>query len=215
MTLNKYTEITNYFNALFALKEVKDDAELKGKALKLKLELNGIYTEVEAITSDAIENVDTSMEGIHQALNSYKTNLLELFNYLDKNNADTFMLMESLRSSGMKAVELALENIAALINNENNKMKEEKMNTENNTNTAAAADKIKEEIANEAQGNEAEKASESSKCNCEEGIRFPLWAGVAALVGVVGVSAYAGYRYGYNKGQDECSVIIINNGGNE
>ena len=213
MTLNKYAEITQYFNALFALKEVKDDKEVKGKALKLKLELNGIYTEVEAITSDAIENVDTSMEGIHQALNSYKTNLLELFNYLDKNNADTFMLMESLRSSGMKAVELALENIAALINNETKTKKEEKMNTENNTN--AAADKIKEEIANEVQGNEAEKASESSKCNCEEGITFPLWAGVAALVGVVGVSAYAGYKYGYNKGQDECSVIIINNGGNE
>ena len=213
MTLNKYAEITQYFNALFALKEVKDDTEVKGKALKLKLELNGIYTEVEAITSDAIENVDTSMEGIHQALNSYKTNLLELFNYLDKNNADTFMLMESLRSSGMKAVELAVENIAALINNETKIKKEEKMNTENNTN--AAADKIKEEIANEVQGNEAERASESSKCNCEEGIKFPLWAGVAALVGVVGVSAYAGYKYGYNKGQDECSVIIINNGGNE
>lgn len=213
MTLNKYAEITKYFNALFALQDIKENTELKDKALKLKLELNGIYTEVEAITSDAIENVDTSMEGIHQALNSYKTNLLELFNYLDKNNADTFMLMESLRSSGMKAVELALENIAALINNETKTKKEEKMNTENNTN--AAADKIKEEIANEVQGNEAEKASESSKCNCEEGITFPLWAGVAALVGVVGVSAYAGYRYGYNKGQDECSVIIINNGGNE
>ena len=213
MTLNKYAEITKYFNALFALQDIKENMELKDKALKLKLELNGIYTEVEAITSDAIENVDTSMEGIHQALNSYKINLLELFNYLDKNNADTFMLMESLRSSGMKAVELAVKNIAALINNETKTKKEEKMNTENNTN--AAADKIKEEIANEVQGNEAEKASESSKCNCEEGITFPLWAGVAALVGVVGVSAYAGYKYGYNKGQDECSVIIINNGGNE
>lgn len=214
MTLNKYAEITHYFNALFALKEVKDDAELKGKALKLKLELNGIYTEVEAITSDKIENVDTSMEGIHQALNLYKQNLLDLFNYLDKNNADVFMLMESLRSSGMKAVELAVENIAALINNETKTKKEEKMNT-NTEKNANTADKIKEEIANEVQGNEAEKASDAAKCNCEEGITFPLWAGVAALVGVVGVSAYAGYKYGYNKGQDECSVIIINNGGNE
>ena len=214
MTLNKYAEITKYFNALFALQDIKENMELKDKALKLKLELNGIYTEVESITSMELEGTDTSMDGIHQALNSYKTNLLELFNHLDKNNADVFMLMESLRSSGMKAVELAVENIAALINNENNKMKEEnKMNTENNTNTAA--DKIKEEIANEVQGNEAEKASDAAKCNCEEGITFPLWAGVAALVGVVGVSAYAGYRYGYNKGQDECSVIIINNGGNE
>ena len=213
MTLNKYTEITKYFNALFALQNVKDNTELKDKALKLKLELNGIYTEVESLNYMEIENVDTSMEGIHQALNSYKINLLELFDHLDKNNADVFMLMESLRSSGMKAVELAVEKIAALINNETKIKKEEKMNTENNTN--AAADKIKEEIANEVKGGEAEKASESSKCNCEEGITFPLWAGVAALVGVVGVSAYAGYRYGYNKGQDECSVIIINNGGNE
>ena len=213
MTLNKYAEITKYFNALFALQDIKENMELKDKALKLKLELNGIYTEVESLNSMEIDNVDTSMEGIHQALNYYKINLLELFDHLDKNNADVFMLMESLRSSGMKAVELAVEKIAALINNETKTKKEEKMNTENNTN--AAADKIKEEIANEVKGNEAEKASESSKCNCEEGITFPLWAGVAALVGVVGVSAYAGYKYGYNKGQDECSVIIINNGGNE
>ena len=37
----------------------------------------------------------------------------------------------------MKAVELAVENIAALINNETKTKKEEKMNTENNTNAAA------------------------------------------------------------------------------
>lgn len=214
MTLNKYVDITKYFNALFVLQDVKSNEEIKNKVLKLKLELNGIYTEVEALESMEIELVDTSMEGIHQALNSYKQNLLDLFNNLDKNNADVFMLMESLRSSGMKAVELAVEKIAALINNETKIKKEEKMNT-NTEKNANTADNLKEEILNEVKGGEAEKASETSKCNCEEGITFPLWAGVAALVGVVGVSAYAGYKYGYNKGQDECSVIIINNGGNE
>lgn len=214
MTLNKYVDITKYFNALFVLQDVKSNEEIKNKVLKLKLELNGIYTEVEALESMKIELVDTSMEGIHQALNSYKQNLLDLFNNLDKNNADVFMLMESLRSSGMKAVELAVEKIAALINNETKIKKEEKMNT-NTEKNANTADNLKEEILNEVKGGEAEKASETSKCNCEEGITFPLWAGVAALVGVVGVSAYAGYKYGYNKGQDECSVIIINNGGNE
>lgn len=213
MLLAKYTDIIGFFNALLALKEVN-----KEKAIALKKELNSIYVDAIEIEHARPEEINEYMNRIQEGLDSFKKNLLDVFSTLDKNNADIFMLMENLRSSGFKAGELATNNVAALmmkLNQEGLTMNGNDKTNSNEETVNEAAKAFKEEIKDEVKNGEADKASDSAKCNCEDGIVIPLWAGVAGIVGIAAVGAYAGYRYGYSKGQDECSVIIINNGGNE
>ena len=211
MILNKYTEIIKDLNELLKLLNTaaKED---KQKGIKLKLQLNGLYTTAEEIKNLPLEKIDETMEGLINDMNLYKENLIDVFSALDKNNADIFMLMERLRGYAVKSVEIASLNITESLNKLNNETEESKMNTNANTNNEEikdAADAFKEEVKNAAKDNEAEKASE--ECS-KEGITFPLWAGVAGLAGIAAVSGYIGYRYGFNKGKDECPVIIINNG---
>lgn len=212
MILNKYTEIIKDLNELLKLLNTAAEED-KQKGIKLKLQLNGLYTAAEEIKNLPLEKIDETMEGLINDMNIYKENLIDTFLALDKNNPDIFMLMERLRSCAVKAIETASLNITESLNNLNNNMTEEsKMNTNANTNNEEikdAADAFKEEVKNSAKDGEAEKASE--ECS-KEGITFPLWAGVAGLAGIVAVSGYVGYRYGFNKGKDECPVIIINNG---
>ena len=210
MILNKYTEIIKDLNELLKLLNTAAEED-KQKGIKLKLQLNGLYTTAEEIKNLPLEKIDETMEGLINDMNLYKENLIDVFSALDKNNADIFMLMERLRGYAVKSVEIASLNITESLNKLNNETEESKMNTNANTNEEIkdAADAFKEEVKNAAKDNEAEKASE--ECS-KEGITFPLWAGVAGLAGVVAISAYAGYKYGFNKGKDECPVIIINNG---
>lgn len=214
MLLAKYTDIIGFFNELLALNEVD-----KKKAVALKNELNGIYIDAVEVQYARPEEINEYMNRIQEGLDSFKKNLLDVFSTLDKNNADIFMLMENLRSSGFKAGELATNNVAALMVKLNNQEGLEMNGTDKtNSNEEAvneAAKAFKEEIKDEVKNGEAEKSSDSAKCNCEDGITIPLWAGVAGIAGIAAVGAYFGYKYGYSKGQDECSVIIINNGGNE
>lgn len=212
MLLAKYTDITNFFNELLALKEVN-----KEKAIALKKELNSIYVDAIEVEHARPEEINEYMNRIQEGLDSFKKNLLDVFSTLDKNNADIFMLMENLRSSGFKAGELATNNVAALmmkLNQEGLTMNgTDKKSNEEAVNEAAKA--FKEEIKDEVKNGEADKAGDAAKCNCEDGVTIPLWAGVAGVAGVAAIGAYFGYKYGYSKGQDECSVIIINNSGNE
>ncbi len=210
MLLAKYTDIIGFFNELLALNEVD-----KKKAVALKNELNGIHVDAVEVQYARPEEINEYMNRIQEGLDSFKKNLLDVFSTLDKNNADIFMLMENLRSSGFKAGELATNNVAALMVKLNNQEGLE-MNGTDKTNSNEetvneAAKAFKEEIKDAVKNNEAEKAS--NVVNCSDGITFPLWVGVAGIVGIAAVGVYAGYRYGYSKGQDECSVIIINNGG--
>ena len=213
MLLAKYTDITNFFNELLALKDID-----KQKAVALKKELNDIYIDAIEVEHARPEEINEYMNRIQEGLDSFKKNLLDVFSTLDKNNADIFMLMENLRSSGFKAGELATNNVAALmmkLNQEGLTMNGNDKTNSNEETVNEAAKAFKEEIKDEVKNGEAEKSSDVVKCNCEDGITIPLWAGVAGVAGVAAIGAYFGYKYGYSKGQDECSVIIINNGGNE
>lgn len=214
MLLAKYTDITNFFNELLALNEID-----KQKGIALKKELNDIYVDAVEVAYAKPEEINEYMNRIQTGLDSYKKNLLDVFSTLDKNNADIFMLMENLRSSGFKAGELATNNVAALMVNLNNQegldMNGTDKTNSNEETVNEAAKAFKEEIKDEVKNGEAEKSSDSAKCNCEDGVTIPLWAGMAGIAGVAAIGAYFGYKYGYSKGQDECSVIIINNGGNE
>lgn len=213
MLLAKYTDITNFFNELLALNEID-----KQKGIALKKELNDIYVDAVEVAYAKPEEINEYMNRIQTGLDSYKKNLLDVFSTLDKNNADIFMLMENLRSSGFKAGELATNNVAALMVGLNNQEGLEMNGTDENNNEETvneAAKAFKEEIKDEVKNGEAEKSSDVVKCNCEDGITIPLWAGVAGVAAIGAIGAYFGYKYGYAKGQDECSVIIINNGGNE
>ena len=212
MILNKYTNAIQDVNELLKLLDATASKEDKEKGIKLKLQLNGLYTSAEEIKNLQLEVVDETMEQLINDMNLYKENLIDVFSALDKNNADIFMLMERLRGYAVKSVEIASLNITESLNKINNETEESKMNTNANTNNEEikdAADAFKEEVKNAAKDGEAEKASE--ECS-KEGITFPLWAGVAGLAGIAAVSGYIGYRYGFNKGKDECPVIIINNG---
>lgn len=212
MILNKYTEITKDLNELLRMLNATVSEGDKEKGIRLKLQLNGLYTSAEEVKNLQLEAIDETMEQLINDMNLYKENLIDIFSVLDKNNADIFMLMERLRGYAVKSVEIASLNITESLNKLNNETEESKMNNSTNTNNEEiknASDAFKEEVKNSAKDGEAEKASE--ECS-KEGITFPLWAGVAGLAGVVAVSAYAGYRYGFSKGKDECPVIIINNG---
>ena len=214
MLLAKYTDIIGFFNELLALKDID-----KQKAVALKKELNDIYIDAVEVAHARPEEINEYMNRIQEGLDSFKKNLLDVFLTLDKNNADIFMLMENLRSSGFKAGELATSNVAALMNKLNQEgltmNGTDKNSNENEETVNEAAKAFKEEIKDEVKNGEAEKAGDAAKCNCEDGVTIPLWAGMAGVAGVAAIGAYFGYKYGYSKGQDECSVIIINNGGNE
>lgn len=213
MLLAKYTDIIESFNVLLKLEGVD-----KKKAVDLKNELNSIYVDAIEVAYARPEEINDYMNRIQTGLDSFKKNLLDVFSTLDKNNADIFMLMENLRSSGFKAGELATNNVAALMVKLNNQEGLTMNGTDKNNNGETvneAAKAFKEEIKDEVKNGEAEKAGDAAKCNCEDGVTIPLWAGVAGVAGIAAIGAYFGYKYGYSKGQDECSVIIINNGGNE
>lgn len=131
----------------------------------------------------------------------------EFFKSLDKNNDEVFNLLIEFRH-------LVGHINVSLINKFNITNGEEQMSGKENTTGKENQEEILEEVSDAKADlkdalKDAKEVSETAKTTCGEywNMTNIAIAGTAAAVLVAG-AAFAGYRYGYAAGQEECPVII-------
>lgn len=152
----------------------------------------------EKIDVDLIGNKTEELVGI----------INDFFKSLDKNNDKVFNVLIEFRHL-VGHINVSLINKFNITNKE-----EQQMNTQDTTKDNNTQEEILEEVKDAKSDlkdalKDAKEAGDTAKQSCGE-----YWdmtniaiAGTTALL-LTGAAAFAGYRYGYAAGQEECPVII-------